>query len=112
MGGLLFMVNIDPQPTSTNFPLSQLQFLSKILSPFLILLAAGFNGHEEATALLLYFGANFQALNKTGVSARAETRSKACHPYTVLENGSYDELLKTYPVLANIPRTTSATGLS
>src|SRR5690242_13881600 len=68
-------------------------------------LAAGSNGHEEATALLLYRGANFNLLNSSGISARADAKGQAQTPYTILETHGYEELCKRYPVLKklNVP---------
>jgi len=75
--------------------------------------ASGFNGYEEVTAMLLYRGANQFALNKAGVSARAEARHGALAPYSVVtDQTNHAALLQKYPFLKNIPKKTEKEKLS
>lgn len=67
-----------------------------------MILAAGFQGHEEATALLLFRGANSSLVNVKGVSARCAATGHAINAFSTLDSEGREGLLRKYPSLAKL----------
>jgi hypothetical protein len=89
------------------FPASSFTFLTRNTH---VTIAAGFGQCAEAVALLLARGANPNAQNKMGLTARQEARGEAMTVYSIIQksNRVMQDLIKHYPCVGKISSVSSA----